>query len=345
MLSLQKPARLRPGDKVATISLSWGGAGDKEILWRYEQGKKRLEEQFGLTVVEMPHTLKGTKFVYEHPEKRAEDLMAAFSDPTIQGIVACIGGNDSIRMLPYLDFDVIGKNPKLFTGYSDTTITHFVCLKAGISSMYGPSILTDFAENVQMPPYTVNAIQKAFFSGEVIGPVLPSESWTSQRLEWLVENQNTARSFQRNTPYEVVQGTGRATGRLIGGCLEVLNYLKGTSLFPPVDTFDNTILFLETSECEAPPWLVEDFLRGFGIMGILSRISGMFWGKPQGEVYYKEYKAVICKVLAEFDRREMPVLYNGSFGHNEPRMILPYGALAEIDCTAAGFSILESATQ
>ena len=61
-MNLIKPKRLKPGDKVATISLSWGGAGDTDILWRYEIGKKRLEEEFGLEVVEMPHTLSGTEY-------------------------------------------------------------------------------------------------------------------------------------------------------------------------------------------------------------------------------------------------------------------------------------------
>ncbi len=156
------------------------------------------------------------------------------------------------------------------------------------------------------------------------------------------ENKDTARTFQPNTSHEVVQGTGRARGRLIGGCLEVINYIRGTSLFPPADSFDEAILFLETSECQSPPWLVEDELRCLGTMGILSRLSGMFWGKPQGKKYYEEYKDVIRKVLAEFGRADMPVLYNGSFGHNEPKTILPYGSLAEIDCGAAMFTILES---
>ena len=85
----------------------------------------------------MPNTLKGTDYLYNHPEKRAEDLMAAFKDKTIKGIFTCIGGDESIRMLPYIDFDVIRDNPKVFIGYSDTTISHFMCLKAGISSFYG----------------------------------------------------------------------------------------------------------------------------------------------------------------------------------------------------------------
>lgn len=342
MRKLIKPQKLNIGDKVATVSLSWGGAGDDEIRWRYNQGKERLQKLFGLEVVEMPHTLAGSDFVYNNPQKRAEDLMQAFSDSSIKAIFACIGGNDSIRMLPYIDFDVITKNPKIFSGYSDSTVTHYICMKAGLSSFYGPAILTDFAENIDMPQYTADAVRKTFFNNEVIGEILPSFTWTGERLEWIVENKNTARSFNPNTGYELVQGKGKVQGRLVGGCIEVFNFLKGTSLFPTIDSFDDAILFLETAEVFSPPWLIEDELRGYGAMGILNRINGIFWGKPMCETYYNEYKDVIRKVLKEFGCADLPVLYNGSFGHNEPKTILPFGAMAQIDCDKISFSILES---
>jgi muramoyltetrapeptide carboxypeptidase LdcA involved in peptidoglycan recycling len=341
-MNLIKPNKLNKGDTIATVSLSWGGAGDEEILWRYNQGKERLETLFGLEVVEMPHTLSGTEYVYNHPKERAEDFMQAFADPEIKAVIACIGGEDSIRMLPFIDFDVIKNNPKIFSGYSDSTVPHFMCMKAGVSSFYGPAILTDFAENVSMSNYTVNAINKAWFNTEPIGENMPSDTYTAQRLKWIVENRNTARQFYRNTGYELLQGAGKVEGKLIGGCLEVIAYIMGTTLFPPIEYFDNAILFLETSEELPPVWLVEDNFRHYGTMGILGRVAGLFWGKPQGGIYYEEYKAVIKKVLAEFGREDMPVLYNGSFGHNEPKTILPYGAMAEINCESKSFAILES---
>ena len=342
MRELIKPQKLNIGDKVAAVSLSWGGAGDDEIRWRYEQGRQRLEKLFGLEVVEMPNTLKGSDFVYNNPQKRAEDLMQAFSDSSIKAVVSCIGGNDSIRMLPYIDYDTIRSNPKIFVGYSDSTVTHFICLKAGISSFYGPAILSDFAENVTMPQYTADAVRRTFFSGDPIGEIFPSPSWTGERLDWIIQNKNTARKFSPNRRYELLQGSGKARGRLIGGCMEVLDYIKGTSLFPSIDYFDDAILFIETAEVFSPPWLIEDELRAYGSMGILNRINGIFWGKPMCETYYAEYKDVIGKVLKEFACGELPVLYNGSFGHNEPKTVLPYGALAEIDCQNLSFSILES---
>src|SRR5699024_10664169 len=147
---LIKPKKLKPGDTVATVSPSWGGAGEPEIRWRYEQGVKRLEEVFGLEVVAMPNSLKGAKYLYKNPHARGEDLMTAFKDEQIKGIITNIGGDDSIRLLPHIDFEVIRQNPKVFMGYSDVTISHLFCHKAGISSFYGPAILTDFAENIEM---------------------------------------------------------------------------------------------------------------------------------------------------------------------------------------------------
>lgn len=338
MLNLIKPPRLIEGDKVAAVCLS-SGMGEA-LWWRYKQGKARLEEHFGLRVVEMPHTMKSDGYLHEHPEARAADLMEAFSDPSIKAVISCIGGSDSIRLLPYVDLDVLRNHPKIFMGYSDSTAVHFMCMKAGLSSFYGPAVLTDFAENVKMSEYTAEAVRRALFSGDPIGPVKPSAVYTSQYLEWAEENKNTAREFLPNTPYE---GTGgRAEGPLMGGCLEVMEMLRGTSLFPPLEAFDGAILFFETCEYLPPPWLIENALRCYGMMGILGRISGMLWAKPMGGVYEEEYKAAVRGVLNEFGQGELPVLFNGSFGHNEPKTVLPYGARAEINCEAHSFTILEN---
>ncbi|SHL57327.1 S66 family peptidase [Shouchella rhizosphaerae] len=341
MLKLLQPARLQKGDKVATVSLSWGGAGDKEIRWRYEQGKRRIEEVFGLEVVEMPHTLSPPDEVYRHPEKRAADFMAAFAEPSIKAIISCIGGNDSIRMLPYIDFELIRANPKIFTGYSDSTVAHLICLKAGLSSFYGVSVLNDFAENGGMHPYTVKWIETVLFSGTPVGPIPVAPEWTGEWLEWTVANKEKRRTYKPNHDYEVVQGEGVVQGPLIGGCFEVLEILKGTPLFPAPSQFDGAILFLETSEVHAPEWLLEDGLRQYGVCGILERLSGILFAKPQNGQFYKEYKHVIKKVLAEFNCGQLPVLYNASFGHNEPKCLLPYGARGEINANNGTFAILE----
>lgn len=340
---LQKPSKLQRGDTVATISPSWGGAGEADLRWRYEQGVKRLEEVFGLKVVAMPNSLKGAQFLYEHPEARAEDLMAAFQDPTIKAIIANIGGEDSVRLLPYIDFDVIRDHSKILMGYSDTTISHLFCLKAGVSSFYGPAVLTDFAENIEMDPYTIESINRTLFSSDVIGEIEPAEQWTSEFLDWNIGNQFTRRQMQKNDGYEVLQGTGIVQGRLIGGCIEVLAFVNGTSLWPAKELWKDSILFFETSEEQPKPNNLRYWLRNYALQGILQQAKGIIFGKPQDEKYYEDYKIEILKVLKEYHLEHLPVLYNLNFGHTEPKFILPYGALAEIDCDKVAFSIIENA--
>ena len=337
---------LQHGDKVATISLSWGGAGEPELRWRYEQGVERLKNVFGLEVVAMPNSLKGAAYLYENPQARAEDLMNAFKDPSIKGIVSNIGGSESIRLLPYIDFDVIRENPKVFIGFSDATITHLFCHKAGISSFYGPAILTDFAENVQMHEYTVESIKKTLFSNEVIGEIKPSPVWTSQRLEWVIENKHISREMNEdNKGYELLQGKGIAQGRLIGGCIEVLEFAKGTSLWPDKAYFKDSILFFETSEDLPIPANIEYWLRNYGTQGILQEVNGIIFFFFLHEKYYEEYKESIATILHELGLNELPVLYNLNFGHTEPKFVIPYGAMAEINCEEVKFSIIDSGVE
>lgn len=130
-----KPERLRPGDKVAIVSLSRGMLGEKPFLHKYHLGKERLERDYGLRVVAMPNALKGIDCLYRHPEARAQDLMDAFRDPSIKAVFNAIGGDDTIRLLPCIDFRVLRNNPKIFTGFSDTTTNHFMLHKAGVPTL------------------------------------------------------------------------------------------------------------------------------------------------------------------------------------------------------------------
>ena len=339
-MNLIKPQRLQRGDKAATVSLSWGGAGDPDFLWRYQTGKERLESVFGLEVVEMPNTLKGSQYLYDHPEKRAEDLMQAFADPAIKGIFSCIGGEESIRLLPFIDFNIIRENPKVFIGYSDSTAAHFMCLKSGLSSFYGASVLAEFAENIEIYNYTKCNLEKVLFSNEAIGEITPSDYWTSEFLPWIAGNKDIVKKTQKNSGYELLQGSGKAAGPLIGGCIEVLEMIKGTELWSKSD-FDGSILFFDTSEDKPEPKFIEYWLRNYGSQGILQKINGIIWSKPYDNKYYEEYKLSITKIMNELGLADLPILYNVNFGHTEPMCVLPYGAQAEIDCDRMQFSIIE----
>ena len=202
-----KPKKLKKGDKVAIVSLSSGLAGEEMFRHRYELGKKRLE-QLGFNVVTMKNALKGIEYLYNHPEKRAEDFMEAILDKDIKGIICNIGGDDTIRLLPYIDFEAIANNPKVFMGYSDTTINHFMMQKAGVVSYYGPAVMTDFAENNNMHTYTLKYINEVLLENRENIVIKSSDKWTSEYLDWAIEeNNNISRKMNdEKRGYEVLQG-------------------------------------------------------------------------------------------------------------------------------------------
>ncbi|MDP3562579.1 MAG: LD-carboxypeptidase [Legionellaceae bacterium] len=346
MQTLIKPNKLSFGDTIATITLSWGGAG--LLPDRYEIGKSRLQDVFGLNVVETKHALRDPEWIYQNPQARASDLMDAFANPEIKGIFSMIGGDDSIRMLPYIDYDVIRNNPKIFLGFSDSTVTHFICRKAGLGTFYGPAVLTAFAENVNMHRYTIDSINKILFSSDVVG-VLPEnkDGWTSELLDWGVKtNQTILRKLNSPEPWRFIQGSGKVQGHLIGGCVEVLQFIMGTEIWPNLSDWDNAILFLETSEEGMPSGQLERFLRGLGAQHIIKRLAGIIFSKPGGHLMkssdFKEFDHGILKILKEFDRIDLPVVTNMDFGHTDPMMTLPYGRIMQINVDEKQIAIMEN---
>lgn len=341
-----KPEMLKKGDKIAIVSLSYGGLGDKNLIHKYYIAKERLENDFGLVVIPMPNALKGSEYIYNHPEDRAKDLMNAFKDKTIKAIICAIGGNDTIRLLPYIDYNVIKNNPKIFMGYSDSTINHFMMNKAGLTSFYGPSIMCEFGEYVKMFDYTKNAVEKILFNDSKNYEIKSSPYWSKDFVPWSEENINIEKKLLKEEHgYETIQGKGVIQGELLGGCIDTFIVLLGTQIWPSKDDWKDKILLLETSDEKPSPSFITGVLRNLGVQGIFDVIKGIIIGKPQEEKYYEEYKEVYKKVLKEFKHEDLPVLYNINIGHAYPNGVLPLGSQIEVDYTNKKIKSLESATK
>ena len=340
-----KPKMLNKGDKIAIVSLSWGGLGDEKLIHKYYIAKERLENEFGLEIVAMPNALKGSEFVYNHPELRAKDLMDAFEDKSIKGIFCAIGGDDSIRMLPYINYETIKNNPKIFMGYSDTTVSHFMLNKAGLVSFYGPSIMCEFGEYVKMFDYTKEAVKNILFKDTTNYEIKSSEYWSDDFVSWKEENKNIAKKLVKETHgYEVLSGKGVIRGELLGGCLDVFPMILETEIWPKKDEWKGKIMLLETSEEKIPPEYVLYYMRNLGAQGVLNNIKGIIVGKPQDEKYYEEYKEMYLKVLKEFNCEDLPIIYNVNIGHAYGTGLLPLGVEYEVDLDKKQIKILESAT-
>jgi muramoyltetrapeptide carboxypeptidase LdcA involved in peptidoglycan recycling len=208
--------------------------------------------------------------------------------------------------------------------------------------------MAGFAENGGLFPYMIESVRKTLFSCNPIGEIQPNrDGWTNEHLEWGVpENQQRRRTLQPSGSWRFLQGEGVHRGHLLGGCFEVLDWLRGTDFFPSLEQWQGAILFLETSEEAPSPLAVKRGLRSLAAMGILSVLTGIIVGRPGGNVPiadFEQYDEAFLEVIRdEQGLDELPIITHVDFGHSDPMFILPYGAIAEIDCTHKAFSILES---
>src|SRR3989344_2021892 len=144
-----KPNRLQPGDTVAVVSPSWGGPSLFPNI--YESGISTLKDKLGLKIKEYPTARMNTEELYKNPKIRATDINNAFADTEVKAIFSTIGGEDSVRILPFLDERIILSNPKIIMGYSDTSTLLQNLNRIGLVTFHGPSIMSGFAQAGNLP--------------------------------------------------------------------------------------------------------------------------------------------------------------------------------------------------
>lgn len=338
-----KPPRLQAGDTVAAISLSSGAAGAFPQV--YEAAKRTLKEGFGLELIETPNALRDNDWLYQHPEARADDLHWALANPEVKGIFSTIGGYESVRVLPFVDLELIRAHPKILLGYSDTTVMHTAFLRAEVTSLYGPSLMSGFAD-LPAFPYTRTWAERLLSGWH--GPYEASTGWTEDLSDWDAADFSEAVARPKNLHpggWRWLQGEGRAEGQLIGGCVEVLEMLKGTRWWPEPELWRGAVLFLETSEDRPPPSQVEYWLRNYASQGILSDAAALLVARPRGysEAMKTQLWEAVRKVLAEVGREDMPVLGDLDIGHTSPMMTLPLGCRIAVDTGRKSLELLEPA--
>ena len=327
----------------AIVSLSSGVLGESFVKHEVDIGLRRLQE-YGINVRFMPHALKGLEYVRDHPEKRAEDLLQAFRDPEIDMILCAIGGDDTYRLLPYLFEHEELQNSvsqKVFLGFSDTTINHFMLHKAGLNTFYGQSFLSDICEiSSEMLPYTKRYLEELLLTGG-IREVTPSDTWYEERAGYGMDQVGTERVPHPDRGFELLQGNALLSGEILGGCIDsIYDMFNGEryadmpvlcqkyGLFPPLDDWRGKILLLESSEEKMPPEKYRKALEYLKEAGIFGVISGVLVGKPMDLVYEREYREELVGVIGD---PELPIVCNLNIGHATPRCILPFGVPATVD--------------
>ena len=328
---------------VEIVSLSSGTIGEPFAAHELKIGIDRLRSM-GLLVKFSSHALKGIEYIKHHPEDRAADLIEAYSDPEVDMILCAIGGDDTYRLLPYLfEDDSLKKvvNDKIFLGFSDTTINHFMLHKLGVNTFYGQSFLADICElDSDMLPYSRQYFEELITTG-TIKEIHPSDVWYQERTAFDESQIGVPRVEHENKGFELLQGASCFSGRILGGCIESMydvfnneRYQDSVELcdkyglFPSLDDWKGRILLLESSEEKPAPDMYEKMLVALKEYGVFGAVSGVLIGKPIDETYAEEYKKLLVSVI---DDPDLPILCNINIGHATPRCIIPFGIDARVD--------------
>ena len=270
------PGKLARGDRVAVVSPSFAAPGPFPEV--HEVAMTRLREEIGLEPVEYPTTRQ----LGASPQARAADLMAAFADPGIKAVLATIGGDDQITVLPFLDPEVVQANPKAFFGYSDNTNLHLFLWNLGLVSYQGGAVMVQFGRPGSMHPVTRQSIERALFTrgSYVLGQ--PAD-YNDEEGDWADPAVFSAEppGFAPE-PWSWHGPKTAVTGPAWGGCLEILDFqLRASRYLLPEAGYEGSILFCETSEEMPPAGYVYQVLMCMGERELLQRFAGIVWGRPK----------------------------------------------------------------
>lgn len=340
------PPKPGPGDRIAVLSPSSGLPG--VFPQPFELGLRRLVEEFGLEPVEYPTTRRPGST----PQERAADLHAAFADPGIGAVVASIGGDDQITVLPHLDDALIRANPKPFFGFSDNTNLLVHLWNLGVVGFHGASVMTQFGRPGALHPVTAASARAALFTP---GPYELAEptGFTDVDLPW--DDPATfaggeppmqpAHGWTWHRPERVVEGVSW------GGNLETLGRLltAGRGIRPP-EAYEGCVLFLETSEHLPSGAEVFRLLRTMGERGLLARFPALLMGRAkawslgrrnnpeQRAAHRAGQREAVLRALAAYAPGTMAV-FDVDLGHTDPQVVIPYGGLVRVDGPARRITV------
>ena len=338
----RRPRALTPGDTVAVLSPSWGGPHSFPHI--FDRGIATLRG-WGLQIKEYPSTRMDANALRSNTAQRVADIHDAFADPQIAAIIASIGGDDSMLLLPHLDGALIGRHPKILLGYSDTTTLLTFAHLQGMVTFHGPSVMSGLAQLASHPTAHRTHLHTMLFSTQATLNYTAARHYSDGYIDWADPQQRVEllpTQFSRG--WQFLQGKGVHRGQLFGGNIEVLEFIKGTRYWPEPDFWYDKLFFLETSEEKPSITAVTRWLRNYGIQGIFHKIAGLLFGRAKDYSLREQIAldaAILQVVRDEFGARELPIVTHVDIGHTEPQWIMPLGVMAHVDCREQHISLVE----
>ena len=336
-MSLIRPPKARPGDRVAIVSPSFAAPAVAPEV--HEQGVRRLVELTGLVPVEYPTTRE----LNATAEARARDLNAAFGDPSIRAVVATIGGDDQITVIPHLDPELVRADPKPFLGYSDNANLLSWLWTHGVAAFHGGSVAVHLGPGPAIDPEHAASLKAALLTGERLEITEPGQA-EDYGVRWDDPAALTAYGVREATePWTWAGPATSVTGPTWGGCIEVLQWVLAAGRFPAdPSVLAGHVLLVESSEDQPSATEVGYILRSMGERGLLAGLTGVVAARPAASDHEhpgtsqsrRAFRDAQRDAVIETVHRYNPdavVCVGVPFGHTRPQWVLPHGGEVTLD--------------
>lgn len=331
------PPKAFPGDRIAILSPSFAAPGAYPAV--HEQAMRRLVEVTGLVPVEYPTTRR----LDAAPADRAADVNAALADPSIRAILAVLGGDDQITVIPHLDPTLPRRDPKPFLGYSDNTHLHQWLWSLGVTSFYGGSSQVHLGPGPGVDEVHARSLRAALLDGGTLELTDPGES-EDVGLAW--DDPRALTAFGDRQPTEAWSWHGPArtvTGRSWGGCVEVLvQVLSAGRCTAEPESLAGGVLLLETSEERPVAVEVGRVVRSMGERGLLAAVDAVLLARPPVSDFdvrpapeerarlRAEQRDVVVEIVQRYNPAAV-ICVGVPFGHTRPQWVVPHGGLITVD--------------
>ncbi len=278
--------------------------------------------EMGLDVTFGDNVMKSDNdYVCASIDNRISDLHNAFKNPNVKYILTAIGGYNINQILPYIDYELIKKNPKQLCGYSDiTALLNAIYAKTGLITYHGPHY-SSFGMKKGCE-YTIDYFKQTFLKLKKT-TIIASLKYSDDA--WFIDQEN--RKFITNKGMKFIN-EGVAKGTIIGGNLCTFNLLQGTEYMPKVK--GDIILFLEDDGEADKNFLIEFDRNLVSLMQteIFKQVKGLVIGRAQNNCLMNDEKWL--KLLNKKELQKIPIIYNADFGHTTPMFSFPIGGICQM---------------
>lgn len=297
---------IRRGDTIRLVSPASPLSSEKLVFIT------SLLENEGYNVQVAPHALEWTDYLAGSDEDRASDLMDAFADDDVSGVLCTRGGYGCARLLPFVDFDKIALTNKALMGFSDITTLHLALNRRGVPTIHSPMALT---LHYPRADYVYESFKRVL-RGDLTPPP--------------------------DAPVGESVVSGVVEGDVVGGCMCLLTDSIGTK--EPLVTAGKILIIEDVDEM---PHRLDAMLTALLNTGLANDASGFVIGEmtrsddddkyDQG-IGRRPWRDILIERLAPLGK---PMIINFPFGHMKGMLTLPLGIRARLDADAGTLSYLE----